>query len=195
MSVCVSVLCLFPVGRKFNILVVDDSQMCRTMTCKSLVLIGKQNKFSVCYDEAGNGQTAINCIQHCMTEKHSQTPTQTPSDNNSNNSNNENEQNRHSEEESTTPTTTTTDAVLVEVVCKNIYDVIFMDYEMPHMNGPTAIQMIRALGYQGKIIGLTGNSKSDEIDIMYKAGANEVLTKPVSYQRLDETLMNILSSY
>eukprot|EP01036_Dinobryon_divergens_P006996 gene6996-9305_t len=47
-----------------------------------------------------------------------------------------------------------------------------MDYEMPRMNGPDATVAIRAMGYEGKIIGLTGNSGEDHADIFMSNGAD-----------------------
>ena len=61
----------------------------------------------------------------------------------------------------------------------NPYDVIFMDYQMPVMDGPTAAKEMRRLGYKGKIIGLTGNAQPEDIAVFVGHGADQVLTKPV----------------
>jgi CheY-like chemotaxis protein len=37
------------------------------------------------------------------------------------------------------------------------YDVILMDFVMPHKDGPTATAELRAMGYTGAIFGVTGN--------------------------------------
>ena len=74
-----------------------------------------------------------------------------------------------------------------------IYDAILIDYEMPKMNGPEAIQAIRKLGFNGKIIGLTGNSKASLVDNMYHAGADEVFIKPINSAILRNILRNILN--
>ena len=47
------------------------------------------------------------------------------------------------------------------------------------MDGPTATKAIRALGYTGKIFGLTGNALQSDIDLFLNAGADLVLTKPL----------------
>jgi len=36
---------------------------------------------------------------------------------------------------------------------RGVYDVILMDFFMPEMNGPDAVKVIRALGYQGIVLG------------------------------------------
>ena len=68
------------------------------------------------------------------------------------------------------------------------YDVILMDYQMPEMDGPTAIAEIRQLGYSGVILGLTGNALLSDRDTMLKAGANGVLVKPMNLELFRDTL-------
>ena len=69
-----------------------------------------------------------------------------------------------------------------------LYDVIIMDFVMPNMDGPTATREIRALGYSGIIIGVTGNALAEDVDLFLSSGANKVLPKPVQM----EDLMDIL---
>ena len=59
-------------------------------------------------------------------------------------------------------------------------DVILMDYMMPVMDGPSATRKIRALGYTGQIIGISGNVSLDEREKFLASGANMLLTKPVA---------------
>ena len=66
-----------------------------------------------------------------------------------------------------------------------------MDYQMPHMDGPTAIRRIRELGYQGKIVGLTGNILGSEIETMQSSGANRVLSKPVKHAQLESLMLEL----
>jgi signal transduction histidine kinase len=66
------------------------------------------------------------------------------------------------------------------------FDTILMDYEMPFMNGPDAIRAIRALGYTGSIIGVTGNVLVEDVDYFKACGADEVLAKPISFEKLRE---------
>ena len=68
---------------------------------------------------------------------------------------------------------------------QSVPDVIFMDYVMPNMDGPTATREIRALGYSGIIVGVTGNALADDIDSFIRAGADRVFTKPL---RMDDLL-------
>jgi len=68
------------------------------------------------------------------------------------------------------------------------FDAILMDFQMPVMDGPAAIREIRNLGYTGLIIGVTGNVLPCDQDVMMRAGANLVLTKPVDADRLKAVL-------
>ena len=64
------------------------------------------------------------------------------------------------------------------------YDIIFMDYVMPNMNGPTATKKIRDFGYTGPIYGVTGNSLPVDIDAFMNAGATDVIIKPLKKEDL-----------
>jgi CheY-like chemotaxis protein len=58
------------------------------------------------------------------------------------------------------------------------YDIIIMDYWMPEMTGLEATKAIRGCGYNGKIIGLTGNTEQTMKTAFEESGVNMVLTKP-----------------
>ena len=75
-----------------------------------------------------------------------------------------------------------------------LYDFILMDYQMLIMDGPAAISAIRALGYEGVILGLTGNVLAVDQDVMVKAGAQAVLTKPLDIDILWNTLQRMLKN-
>jgi signal transduction histidine kinase len=63
---------------------------------------------------------------------------------------------------------------------------ILMDYEMPLINGPDATKLIRALGYKGIILGITGNVLSEDIEYFKEHGADEVMSKPVSLKVIEK---------
>jgi len=72
-------------------------------------------------------------------------------------------------------------------------DVITMDYQMPVMDGPTATRKIRDLGYSGIILGVTGNVLKEDMEKFLAAGANRVLTKPLSMAIFDATVAELLA--
>ena len=61
---------------------------------------------------------------------------------------------------------------------RKLFHVIVMDYQMPLMDGPTAIKLMRDEGYSGLIIGVTGNVLEVDKLTMINAGANHVMSKP-----------------
>ena len=71
---------------------------------------------------------------------------------------------------------------------KQQYDVVTMDYQMPVMDGVTASHHIRELGFNGIIIGITGNALSDDVRSFLSNGASTVLIKPLSIKDFDDFL-------
>ncbi|MFZ4967149.1 ATP-binding protein [Pseudomonas sp. Mn2068] len=69
-------------------------------------------------------------------------------------------------------------------------DVILMDINMPGMDGLEAIRRIRELplGDQCYIVAFTASAFSNEIERFRVAGANDILTKPASFQGFAEVL-------
>ena len=59
-------------------------------------------------------------------------------------------------------------------------DIIFMDVQMPEMNGNEATMAIRKLekGTPIPIIALTAGTQSEERETCIKAGMNDFITKP-----------------
>ena len=71
------------------------------------------------------------------------------------------------------------------------FDLICMDAVMPKMDGLEAARRIRRTGFEGPILGCTGNALTDDIRAYVEAGANKVLTKPISIAHLDNFLENL----
>jgi CheY-like chemotaxis protein len=75
------------------------------------------------------------------------------------------------------------------------YDIVFMDFMMPNMNGPEATKAIRSLGYHGPIIGITGNMMASDVDYFMESGANVILPKPLSVPNLEDYLLGTFSPF
>merc|ERR1719231_1330262 len=59
--------------------------------------------------------------------------------------------------------------------------VIFMDYNMPVMDGPSATEaLVREHGERVRVYGVTGNAHKEDRTHFIRKGALEVLTKPVT---------------
>ncbi len=67
-------------------------------------------------------------------------------------------------------------------------DVVLMDLVMPRMDGITAIQKARQLGYPAKVIALTSFSEDDKVFPAIQAGAASYLLKDVSPDELVEAI-------
>jgi len=80
-------------------------------------------------------------------------------------------------------------------VMENTYDLIFMDCQMPVMDGYKATISIRQLENQDHvpIVALTANALKGDAEKAYEAGMNEYLTKPIDIVKLDEILEKYLS--
>jgi len=70
------------------------------------------------------------------------------------------------------------------------FDMVCMDKEMPVMDGYQATNAIRAMGYGGLIVGVTGNALEADVEEFRSMGVNEVLTKPVNLDALVGVLYN-----
>ena len=68
------------------------------------------------------------------------------------------------------------------------FDVVLMDNQMPVMDGPTATREIRAAGYKGLLLGITGDVLPAEIEHFNKCGADRVLAKPIDIPALEAIL-------
>jgi len=76
------------------------------------------------------------------------------------------------------------------------YELIFMDLQMPEMDGITATENIRALDIQHAkdipIVAMTANAFQEDIDNCLAAGMNGHLGKPLSYDMVIATLEKYL---
>ena len=156
-----------------KILVVDDSSICRSMTCKTLVSICEKEQYLVQCEQADCGKTAITMVQNKFNNNVFEDINSIKQ-----------EQQHLAQKQPPNDTADTSADANINADSINNYDIILIDYEMPVMNGSTTIHSIRELGYQGKIIGLTGSSETRDIDRMTQAGADVVLLKPLTSSRL-----------
>ena len=150
-----------PAVQTINVLVVDDSMACRTMTRKSIMVSGK-SATKICCDMAADGKKGVDMVKYNM---------QFYDKANMNAADNENAM-----------------ADSKKISCEGLYDIIFMDYQMPVMDGPTAIKAIRAMGFKGRIVGLTGNALQSDQKYMRDSGADDILLKPVSQELLEAAI-------
>ena len=77
----------------------------------------------------------------------------------------------------------------LQLLAQNQYDLVFMDCQMPEMDGFTATQKIRSeLNLLHlPIVALTANALSGDREACLQAGMNDYMTKPIRLE--DLTLM------
>ena len=72
------------------------------------------------------------------------------------------------------------------------YGLIFMDIQLPVMNGYDAARCIRMLDREDAksipIIAMTANAFTEDVEAAYSAGMNEHIAKPLEFGRLTEVL-------
>ena len=74
------------------------------------------------------------------------------------------------------------------------YDLIFMDIQMPIMDGLTSTRLIRESGFQGPIVALTAYAEKKNMEDCYECGMNDFLAKPLRKPGLHEALTKLCAS-
>jgi two-component system, sensor histidine kinase SagS len=74
------------------------------------------------------------------------------------------------------------------------YNLVFMDIQMPVMDGYEATKSIRANGYGELIIcGLSANAMSSDIHLGLQSGMNDYITKPLKVDSIQQILMKYIN--
>ena len=79
----------------------------------------------------------------------------------------------------------------VEMACQNQYDLIFMDMQMPVMNGYQATRELRSRGIKTPIVALTAHAMEEERISCIQAGCDDFISKPIH----KEHLIRLLEEY
>lgn len=82
----------------------------------------------------------------------------------------------------------------LQMQAENNYDLIFMDWEMPEMDGVEATRLIRkkvSSPHHPWIIALTANASSTHREECIQAGMNDYLSKPVGIEQIKEKIKQI----
>ncbi|MFO0753863.1 MAG: ATP-binding protein [Thermodesulfovibrionales bacterium] len=76
----------------------------------------------------------------------------------------------------------------VAMACAGRYDLIFMDIQMPHLDGIAAARAIRAAGVATPIVALSAHALSDDIESARRSGMDDYITKPVKRDNIGRML-------
>ena len=84
----------------------------------------------------------------------------------------------------------------VDMVAKKMYDIVFMDVNMPFVNGCVATQQIRQHEQQTNthvpIIAMTADTLTNDLQTCSEAGMDDVLEKPIAKAKLKQILDKLL---
>ncbi len=80
----------------------------------------------------------------------------------------------------------------LNLILQNEYDLVFMDYQMPVMNGIEATKALREWKIDTPIIALTANAMKGDREKFILAGMNDYLSKPFKRSELLEMLLKHL---
>ena len=82
---------------------------------------------------------------------------------------------------------------------EDYYDLVFMDIQMPGMNGYEAARQIRKLSNRKKaqvpIIAMTANAFEEDRDKSFRSGMNEHIAKPVDIEKVLEIVKKVYSTH
>lgn len=85
-------------------------------------------------------------------------------------------------------------ATAVEKSLNNNFDVVFMDIQMPILDGLSATRLLRRQRFQKPIIAITAQALQEDRDKALAAGCNHHLAKPFTQERLLATVRDVLSA-
>jgi len=79
-------------------------------------------------------------------------------------------------------------AAIRRVESGSVYDIIFMDHMMPHMDGIETTRKLRELGYKGAIVALTANAIVGNDEMFMQNGFDGFISKPIDVRQLSDIL-------
>lgn len=86
----------------------------------------------------------------------------------------------------------------IEAISNEHFDIVFMDLQMPEMDGLTATKLIRKLPFPHNriyVIALTANISQQDHDECTLVGMNDFLTKPIDLNMLKQSLCTFIETH
>ena len=81
------------------------------------------------------------------------------------------------------------EAVATFTKTPDVYDLIFMDVQMPEMDGKAATQTLRRLGFDEiPIVAMTAHAMKGDREMCLEAGMNDYITKPIKRETVFEMI-------
>jgi CheY-like chemotaxis protein len=82
----------------------------------------------------------------------------------------------------------------VDKALNNAFDLIFMDIQMPNMNGYEATKALREKGLKTPIVALTADAMKGDDTKCIEAGCDDYMSKPIDRRRLIEIISEYLQT-
>jgi len=79
-------------------------------------------------------------------------------------------------------------SLAVERALAHEYALVFMDIQMPVMDGVAATKLLRSSNYRGPIVALTANVMQEDVALYRRSGCTDVLGKPIDRARFYQVL-------
>jgi len=81
----------------------------------------------------------------------------------------------------------------IEQVRKEAFDIIFMDMQMPVVNGYDATQQIKAMGIRTPVIAVTAHAMKGDERKCFDAGCDDYIAKPIDRKKMEQIISEQLS--
>jgi PAS domain S-box-containing protein len=82
----------------------------------------------------------------------------------------------------------------IEIVNKESFDLIFMDMQMPVVDGYQAVQALQEQGVTTPMVALTAHAMAGDEERCLEAGCNHYISKPIDQEKLLRTVKEILAA-
>ncbi|MCL1936458.1 MAG: response regulator [Defluviitaleaceae bacterium] len=89
---------------------------------------------------------------------------------------------------------TSGEEVINKIKNGKVYDIIFMDYMMPNLDGIETTKIIRSKNYKGIIIAFTATTSTEYRTDFLKNGFDDIIEKPINQKELDKLLNKYIRS-
>jgi len=83
----------------------------------------------------------------------------------------------------------------LQILNTESFDLVLTDIFMPEMDGYELIKTLREQGYDKPVFGMTAAIIGNEIDELYQAGADKILTKPFTVEELNRLWLTCHSTF